>query len=80
MPAFDLEDSDSWRLTDFDRYRLEDAEPGSTINLEMGGKVIVYKNSYILLLENEGQIRKKQELTREFKTVKELIKYLISKK
>lgn len=76
MPAFDVEDNDNFKLSDFDKYRLEDAAPGDAINLESGGKVFIYKDSYLLFLENEGQIRKKKILQKEFKTKKELIKYL----
>ena len=76
MPAFDLENDDDFRITEFDTNRLNDAEVGDSINLEFGGKVLVYKDSYILFLENDQHIRRKNVLSKEFKTLNQLLSFL----
>lgn len=77
MPAFDLEDDNSWRLSTFDEYKIEAMEIGDSVELESGNaKILRYKNEYIIMLQHEGKIRKEKELMRSFPTLKQLIAYL----
>lgn len=77
MPAFDLENNDSFQFTILDESRLECAEPGDTIDGENGDfKVLVYKDSYLLFLMNERLIRAKKLINKEFKTLKSLVSFL----
>ncbi len=77
MPAFDLENDDSFQLTILDEYRLQDMDNGDKVEGENGDfMVLKYPDSYLLFLKSEHLIRAKKITNREFKTLDKLISYL----
>lgn len=76
--AFDLENSDSFELTQFDINKIEDLEISEKMSSECGNFDVVRaeSNRFILFLTHEGLIRKHKVLSRDFKTSNQLIKFL----
>ncbi len=72
-----LEDDDSFDLTTFDQYKLEDLDVNQTMESENGNfNVTRYTRCYVVFLRNEKLIRKKKAVRREFKDLAMLIDYL----
>jgi len=77
MLAFDLENNNSFELSQLDVYRIEDLEINDKMSGECGNfDVVRKKDGYILFILHEGLIRKKKLMSRNFKTLKELIRFL----
>jgi len=80
MLAFDLENNNSFELSQLDVYRIEDLEINDKMSGECGNfDVVRKKDGYILFILHEGLIRKKKLMSRNFKTLKELIGFLKKK-
>jgi len=77
MQSFDLENDDSWVISNYDILRIESMEIGDSLEGESGNfRILRYKDTYFLFLQHEGKIRQHHCLGKEFDTLEDLLKFL----
>jgi hypothetical protein len=78
MPL-DIFDNSDFYCSEYDLLRIEDLEIGGKVESESGDfTVFKYKDSYLVFLKNDQRLQKVKKEMLEFKTLKEVIRFLKS--